>query len=426
MWLGFYRETTRLIGPFLPLFLKHRLTRGKEDAARLNERFGEAGTPRPDGGLIWFHGASVGESVAILPILSQLRRYLPQVTLLVTTGTVTSAKLMSERLPDGALHQYVPLDRPAYVRRFLDHWKPNLAVWVESEFWPNLVMETKSRRIPMAVVNGRISQKSFKAYTRCRSLIAPVLGAFDLCLVQDDMEAERFRKLGADKVEALGNLKFAAQPLPVDRQEFMSFDYGLEGRPRWLLASSFEGEEQMAAAVHSRLKRTHPDLLTIIVPRHAHRGDAVFESLAAAGLEVAQRSKNQQITAKTDIYLADTMGELGLFYRLVPIVCIGKSFTEKGGQNLLEPALLGKAILHGPHMDNFAAITRDMLAAKISWQVEDDTELADAIAYLLTNPVECRQRGEQARQYAQSQARVLEDTLDALAPMLEPLVNARA
>ena len=415
-----------MIGPFLPLLLKYRRARGKEDAARFAERLGKPGRPRPEGAVIWFHGASVGESVAILPLLTRLHSHLPRVTFLVTTGTVTSAKLMSDRLPEGALHQYVPVDRPAYVGRFLDHWHPDLAVWVESEFWPNLVMETKSRSIPMVVVNGRISQKSFEQYTKRRSLIEPVLSAFDLCLVQDEMEAERFRKLGARSIRAPGNLKFAAAPLPVNKEALEALNHSLQGRPCWLLASSFGGEEQMAATVHGRLKRSHPDVLTVIVPRHAHRGDAIFEQLTAAGLAVAQRSKNGQISAKTDIYLADTMGELGLFYRLVPIVCIGKSFTAKGGQNLLEPALLGKAILHGPHMDNFAAITRDMLTAKISWQVEDAARLADAVACLLTTPTECRQRGERARQYAQSQARVLDDTLQALAPILEPLTHARA
>ncbi len=413
-----YRMATSLGAPLIHFYLKKRLARGKEDAARFDERLGYASHARPAGPLVWLHAASVGESLSMLPLIERLLADHPGLSLLMTTGTVTSAKLMAERLPPRAFHQYVPVDRIVYVRRFLDHWRPDLALWAESEFWPNLVSETHRRGIPMVLVNGRISPRSFAGWQRARGLIAELLSDFALCLGQTEEDAARLRHLGAPGADCLGNIKFAVPPLPADSDELGMLTRAIGARPRWLAASTHDGEEDAIARVHAQLKRIHPGLLTIVVPRHPDRGAGITALLRGQGFSVARRALGEAIAGDTDIYVADTMGELGLFYRLSDIAFLGKSLVPLGGQNPLEALRLGTVVLHGPHMTNFDKITRDMAAHGCAIEVADETALASALAGLLADPDKRRAMAEAGRAYIDAEAGVVDRVAERIGRLL--------
>jgi 3-deoxy-D-manno-octulosonic-acid transferase len=420
--LRLYRALTTLMGPLVTLYLLRRMARGKEDRARFAERRGNAGRARPEGPLVWVHAASIGEAVSMLALIDEIVATHPALSVLVTTGTVTSARLLATRLPEGrAFHQYVPVDRPAYVRRFLDHWQPDLALWVESELWPNLVMAAQARGIPLLLVNGRMSQRSFARWQRWPAIINPVIGAFDLCLAQDAVQAERLRQLGARRALSVGNLKAAAGPLPVSEAELAKLAAQAAGRPLWLAASTHEGEEAIAAEVHRRLKGRWPDLLTIIVPRHPARAAAIAALLRQRELRVARRSAAEAIDPSVDIYLGDTLGELGLFYRLAGIAFIGGSLVPSGGHNPLEAALLDCAVLHGPDMSNCSAIARDLAAAGAALTVRDAEEFATALARLLVDPAERARRAAAGIDVAADNRAVLDAVLERIAPWLERL-----
>src|SRR5215831_11620011 len=353
-----YRALTRPLTPLALVYLARRRKRGKEHPTRLRERRGFPGGARPDAPLLWLHAASVGEATAVLGLIERLLDARPDLEILVTTGTVTSASLLETRLPARARHQFVPADLPSWTARFLDHWRPDMALWVESELWPNLVRATSARGIPMVLLNGRLSARSYARWRWWPGLIGPVLGAFALCLAQDEEQAERLRQLGAREVATLGDLKAAASTLPVDPMQLERLRRRIGSRPLWLAASTHPGEEEIAASVHRRLSETHPGLLTIIVPRHPARGDAIATMLAARGLRAAQRRRGEPITGDTDVYLGDTLGELGLFYSLAGIAFIGGSLVPKGGHNPFEAARLGCAVLQGPNIGNCAEIGR--------------------------------------------------------------------
>lgn len=381
--LRLYRAATRAAGPLARLTLTRRLRAGKEDPARIGERRGVAGRPRPEGTLIWIHGASVGESLSVLPLVSRLKHLRPDFSFLVTTGTVTSARLMAERLPEGAVHQYAPLDHPAYVDAFLDHWRPQAALFVESEFWPNLILAARRRVGMMALINGRVSPQSFEEWSRKPRTIRYVLSAFDLLLAQDHQNAERLRALSGADVATFGNLKNAAPPLPGAEAELEALRASVGGRPVWLAASTHPGEEEAVLAAHRTLSASFPRLLTLLAPRHPERGEEVAALAARADLKARRRALRQEIAADTDIYVADTLGELGLFYRLSDVSFVGGSMTPKGGHNPLEPARLGGAILHGPYIFNFAETYGEMRAAGGAALVRNDRELATAVRRLI-------------------------------------------
>jgi 3-deoxy-D-manno-octulosonic-acid transferase len=415
-----YRGLTTLLGPAVRLYLGHRRAQGKEDALRFPEREGRASRVRPPGPLLWIHAASIGEAVSTLSLIDRLAAERPALNMLVTTGTVTSARLLATRLPTGhAWHQYVPVDRPIYVRRFLDHWKPDLALWIESELWPNLIVETRRRGVPLILLNGRMSQGSFRRWSRVPALIRPLLQGFDLCLTQDAIQAERFSRLGAPRALTVGDLKAAAAPLPVDLASLVALKRMVGTRPRWLAASTHEGEETLAAEAHVLLKRRFPDLLTVIAPRHPSRGAEIGEGLTKLGLHVARRAEGEPIEAATDIYLADTLGELGLFYRLAGIAFIGGSMGGHGGHNPIEAALLDCAVLHGPDMANAAAVAEALRAAGGAEIARDAAGLAQALEHLLADPQARGRRAAAAATVAARQRRVLDAVLERLSPWLD-------
>jgi 3-deoxy-D-manno-octulosonic-acid transferase len=421
-----YRAATWPLAPLALVYLKRRCKQGKEDALRLRERQGVPGAVRPQAALVWIHAASVGEATAMLALIERLLETRPTLEILVTTGTVTSARLLEGRLPARAHHQFVPADLPRWVARFLDHWRPDLAIWVESELWPNLVLATPGRGIPMALVNARLSARSFARWQRWPRLIGPMLGAFSLCLAQDEEQAGRFRRLGAREVGVVGDLKATAAALPVDRRQLTELAGRIKERPRWLAASTHAGEEEIAARVHHQVSVNHPGLLTIIVPRHPARGDALQEMLTARGLSVARRSHSEPITGQTDVYLGDTMGELGLFYRLAGIAFVGGSLVAKGGHNPFEAARLGCAVLLGLDTRNCANLALELTAAGAAETVSDPDELARAVAALLDDPPLRTKRAAAGRRVADAGPGILEAVLERLAPWLDVLAPERS
>ena len=415
---GGYALLGRLATPLVRRHLRQRLAQGKEEAGRLGERLGQAEIARPPGPLIWIHGASVGEAQSALPLIERLRRDWPGFTILVTSGTVTSAKLMATRLPTDVIHQYVPVDLPGAVAGFLDHWQPQLGLFVESEFWPSLLRGAAARGTCLVLLNGRVSAESYRGWRRARPLIAELLGCFSLITARTLEDRDRLLALGAGQVASPGDLKAAAPPLGADAAELVRLQAVLADRPLWLAASTHAGEERIAGETQRALKVRIPGLLTLVAPRHPRRAGKIRRELESLGLTVALRSLGEPIAADTDVYLADTIGELGLWCRLAQIVFVGGSLVAHGGQNLLEPAKLDCAILAGPHTANFARLAAEMAEAGALREVGGPAALTAAVAELQAQPAQRQALATAAYRYAEAQAGVLESVMEALAPLL--------
>ncbi|MGD1934874.1 MAG: 3-deoxy-D-manno-octulosonic acid transferase [Candidatus Phaeomarinobacter sp.] len=422
--LRVYRGLTHALSPLVPAYLRRRMKRGKEDPERIGERLGTPGLARPDRPLVWLHAASVGESLSILTLIDRILAAQPDLTLLVTSGTVTSARLLGERLPDRAVHQFVPVDTPAAITGFLSHWQPDAAVLVESELWPNLITLTRSQNIPLALVNARMSASSVRGWRWWTGAARAITGSFDLVLAQDETAATRLKLLGATGATTVGNLKVDAAPPPASDELLAEITGLVAGRPAWIAASTHPGEERIIAEAHQLLKRAIPDILTVIVPRHPERGGEVARLLADMQLATAQRSRKDSVTAATEVYLADTLGELGGFFRVLTIVFMGGSLVRVGGHNPIEPALLGAAILTGPHVHNFEGIYRAFDAADASETVTDPASLAAAIGRLMGDGTLAGARLTAAANTAGSLTGALEATLDNLLPFIEAATSS--
>lgn len=405
----------------VPLLLSWRERKGKELPARLGERYGIASASRPTGSLVWFHAASVGETATVLPLIEALKQARPDICVLLTTGTVSSAKLVEGRNISGLIHQFVPLDVPQYVIKFLDHWRPSLAVFVESEIWPNLILETSRRDVLIAVANARMSKGSFRSWRKRPGISHSLFGRFHTVLAQNKSYALRFTDLGSPRVVDAGNLKVDVPPLPVDASALEAFRAATAGREVWLAASTHPGEEDIAAQAHTTLKAKHPRILTVIVPRHTDRGDGIATDLRRRGLKTAQRSKGNVIDGETDIYLADTLGELGTWMTAAPITFMGKSLDKTGGgHNPIEPIRLGSVVVTGPSWHNFDDFYKALLGAHAATEVASASELAGAIDRLLTSAVELAMVRGNAERAVAAMSGGLAKSVAALLPLLPP------
>jgi 3-deoxy-D-manno-octulosonic-acid transferase len=413
---GLYAAATTVATPLISALLVWRRRRGKEHPTRYRERFGHAGAARPEGELIWIHAASVGESVSVLPLLDRLRADRPNTSILVTSGTVTSAEILAQRCPSGVIHQFAPVDLPAAVTRFLDHWRPDLAVWVESELWPNMIRETAQHGVPMALINGRLSQRAARRWGRCPGFARTLGGAFQVCLAQSDDDACRFRSIGFPMAETVGNLKLCAPPPPVDAEAASRLRAAIQGRPVWIALSIHPGEDVAVATAHRIVRETHPKALCIAVPRHPNRAAAMRGVIESRGLTVAQRSCGEDPDAAVDVLLADTMGEIGTLLSVGAVAFVGKSLIVHGGQNPIEPAKAGLAVLFGPNMENFAAVAEEMCAAGAARRVASPEELGHALASALSDPLAAARK---SLAFADRGRDVLERTVDALTHVLE-------
>jgi 3-deoxy-D-manno-octulosonic-acid transferase len=414
-----YRSIAGLATPISRLVLARRLARGKEHPQRLAERRGETRVARPPGPLIWAHGASVGEMLAVIPLVEGVRAR--NFNVLVTSGTVTSARLAEDRLPANVIHQFVPLDTPRYTTRFLEHWQPSLALLAESDLWPNLIMACTDRNVPLILVNGRLSERSFTRWRYLPATISALLGRFDLCLAQSEPDAERYSELGAPRVSMTGNLKLDVPAPPVDAGKLAAMRAVVRQRPVIAAASTHPGEEAVIIDAVRRLRQSFPGLLTIIAPRHPERGAGVVEIAIAAGLNAVARSRGLLPDRGTDVYVADTIGELGLIYRLSPIVFMGGSLVRHGGQNPIEAAKLGAAILHGPHVWNFTEIYQALDDARGAEEVLDVNRLVVRIGAWLTDAALRKQVADAGLATVDQLGGALRRTLLAIEPYLMQL-----
>ena len=414
--LRVYQKLSAAAAPLAPALIKRRLKQGKEDPARIGERRGISKDPRPQGPLVWVHGASVGEVLAAAALVERLRAL--NIRILLTSGTVTSAAIVAKRFPADIIHQYVPYDSPRFVARFLDHWRPGLALFIESDLWPNLILSGASRRLPMVLINGRMSHRSFPRWRRASVTISALLSQFEVCLAQSSIDAERFSALGSRNVMTTGNLKLDVQAPPADTAKLERMMAFTRGRPVIVAASTHPGEEEILVEVHKTLAGFFPLLLTVIVPRHPARGEAVARMIAASGLQVALRSREAEPTAANDIYVADTMGELGLFYRLAPIVFMGGSLVPHGGQNPIEAVKLGASIVHGPHVFNFSDVYEALDSAGGAKQADSTEALVRQLGQLLDDPAARQSSVFAAKLVVEKLGGALERTLTALEPYL--------
>ncbi|PLX36169.1 MAG: 3-deoxy-D-manno-octulosonic acid transferase [Hyphomicrobiales bacterium] len=419
-----YRGVGRLLAPALPLLTSWRARNGKEDPTRRQERFGYASQARPTGPLAWVHAASVGETNAVMPLLSQL--IANGYAVLLTTTTVTAARIAAARLPEGALHQYVPFDVAPLIGRFLKTWRPDVAIFVESEIWPATLSELARAGIPRCVVNGRLSERSWRRWKAAPSIARAVFGMIDRCAAQTAADADRFRDLGVHDAVAAGNLKYDSDALPADADAVAAFGEAVDGRPVWIAASTHPGEEEKIIAAHERLRKRFPDLLTLLVPRHPGRGDEVAGLLEGHGIAFARRSSGDTPGAETAVYLADTIGEMGLFYRQAQVAFVGGSLVPHGGQNPIEPAQLGVAIVTGPHVHNFRDVYGELVSAGAVTRIEADADLAPAIEQLLADTDALTDQVERAHAIVAAGRGGIERTLDALRPALTNSTEASA
>jgi 3-deoxy-D-manno-octulosonic-acid transferase len=416
MTLRFYRRLSAAAVPLAPALIKRRLKQGKEDPARVGERRGVSEDVRPNGPLVWIHGASVGEVLAAAALIEKLRAL--NIRILLTSGTVTSAAIVAKRFPADIIHQYVPYDSPRYVARFLDHWRPSLALFIESDLWPNLILSSAARRLPMVLINGRMSHRSFPRWRRVNNTISALLGRFDICMAQSQVDAERFAALGSRNVITTGNLKLDVPAPPADAAKLERLMSVTRGRPIIVAASTHPGEEDVLVDTHRSLAGIFPSLLSVVVPRHPDRGGTIARTIGATGLRVGLRSHEELPTAATDIYIADTMGELGLFYRLAPIVFMGGSLVPHGGQNPIEAVKLGASIVHGPHVFNFADVYEALDGAGGARLADSSEALVKQLGQLLADPAARETSVAASARVVKQLGGALERTLTALEPYL--------
>ncbi|MFT4089867.1 MAG: 3-deoxy-D-manno-octulosonic acid transferase [Asticcacaulis sp.] len=424
VWLNLYGVVMRGFHGFAPDLLKKRAAKGKEDPERMHERLGQASCPRPEGPLVWFHGVSVGESLSAIPLVNQLLTEWPDAQVLLTSATTTSAEILKMRLPVPAVHHYAPIDTPQAVKAFLDHWRPDLAVFIESDIWPNLLTELDHREIPRLLLSARITEKTARGWQRLPKTVRKLLSGYSLIMAQDSASDQRLRATGAEVAARMGpqaNLKSLGTPLSDNAAERGVLKTQIGDRPVVLAASTHPTEENLIAhALTSVLKQT--DALLIIVPRHPARASDIRLDLEALGFAVAQRSKNEPLTQQTGIYLADTLGELGVFFRLADLVIMGGSFGHGvGGHNPLEAARLGKAVVTGPDLSNWEGVFRDMFEAGCAFKVANGDELGFVVQTLLASPQSIIDANARALRLAETDT----DTLDLVWQHMAPFLPQR-
>ncbi|MCQ2740690.1 MAG: 3-deoxy-D-manno-octulosonic acid transferase [Alphaproteobacteria bacterium] len=414
----FIKIYNALIAVLYPLVIRSYVNKrkkiGKEDVNRFNERIGKPKKTRPEGKLIWLHGASVGESVSMLPLINKILETYPDAHVMVTTGTITSADVMQKRLPERAFHQFIPIDNPVFTHRFVKYWHPDVALWFESEFWPAVLSSIRNKNTPLSLINGRISNKTFERWQQFDFICKELLSCFTVCLGQSEEDAYRLKVLGAKEAVCLGNLKYAGLPLPIDETAKKTLLKQIGNRKLWLASSTHDDEEIHLAKVHKYLKEKFPNLLLIIAPRHPNRGAEIAEEIKKINLTTAVRSPNEPITDTTDVYIADTIGEMGLWYNLAKIVFIGGSLIPHGGQNFIEPSRVRDAVIVGPYMHNFTDAMNRAKKADAVIQISDILEMKEIVTNLLENETLLEAKCSLAYNWATSEVKVLDGIMDKI------------
>lgn len=376
--LAFYRAASSVLGAFAGLYLNRRAKRGKEDPARVGERFGRYTQTRPAGPAVWVHAASIGESGVALALIEALSTQNAALSFVLTTGTRTSAELVARRAPARTTHVYVPLDRADCVRRFLDRWRPDVGVFVESELWPNLILEAEARGVKLALVNARMSPRTLRRWSNWRAAGRRLVGAFRYVSAADERTRDALAQLRPAPIGTPGNLKLAAPAPRADANARAALAAEIGQRPIWLAASTHQGEDEIVLAAHAIVQRNFPNALLIIAPRHPERGADV-----AREANDAPRRSTGAGPGNAPIYVADTLGELGTLYDLAPVSLVaGSLLPHLKGHNPIEPAKLGSAIITGPYVESFQDLFAEMLAAGGARRVTDAESLATEVANL--------------------------------------------
>lgn len=417
-----YYHITSLSAPLLKLVLHKRLQKGKEDPLRFTEKMGITAKKRPDGTLIWIHAASVGEAQSALILIDKCLNLNPDLHILVTTVTLSSANLIEKRLPSQAFHQFCPLDHPVWVENFMDHWSPDFVLWMESELWPNLLKQIKERKIPAVLVNARLSKKSYNSWSYLKSFASATLDTFDLILCQTPKDKERYDALGAKQTLVTDNIKYSAKPLEFNKSDFDQLMKSIYSRPTWVCASTHDNEEEIACRIHEILKIKIPNLLTIIIPRHPERRDQILKSCQQYQLKITLRGEAKKPPSiQDDIYIADTFGELGLFYRLSPLAFIGRSLSKDGGggHNPIEAAQLGCCVIHGRHVQNLQEIYDEMDANGSAISVRDEAELTGIISQYMTDYKKIQDQQDKALKFSKSKAYAIDKVMAEIKTRLE-------
>jgi 3-deoxy-D-manno-octulosonic-acid transferase len=415
-----YRWTGAVAYPFIGTYVAWRTANGKEDSSRRRERYGISGRRRPAGPLVWVHAASVGETNAVVPLIERILE--SDINVVLTTGTITSAKVAEARLGRRIIHQYVPLDLKPAVSNFLNHWMPDLAIIAESEIWPMTILELGARRVPQVLVNGRLSDRSYASWKKRAYLAEALFENLAHVVAQTEVDGERFASLGARPVTVSGNLKVDTSPPPANEHALADLKRQIGLRRTWAAVSTHDGEEAVAGEVHALLKTRHPGLLTIVVPRHPERAEVIVKMLAAQGLKVVRRSLGEPVKSDTDILLGDTIGEMGLYLRLTEIAFVGRSLTAEGGQNPIEPAMLNTAVLAGLNVNNFREAYRRLIDSGGAKLVKDRDMLAGAVNFLLNNPAARRDMIAAGAATVEEMRGALDRTIRALDPFIQPLM----
>jgi 3-deoxy-D-manno-octulosonic-acid transferase len=418
--LSVYRWAGAAAYPFIGTYVAWRAAKGKEESSRRRERYGLTSRRRPAGPLVWMHAASVGETNAVVPLIERILEN--DINIVLTTGTVTSAKVAEARLGRRIIHQYVPLDLKPAVSNFLDHWKPDLAIIAESEIWPMTILELGARRVPQVLVNGRLSDRSYASWKKRAFLAEALFENLAHVVAQSETDGERFASLGARPVTVSGNLKIDTTPPPANEAALAGLKRQIGVRRTWAAVSTHDGEEVIAGEVHGLLRQAHPGLLTIIVPRHPERADTIVKALNAQGLKVARRGLDEPIQSDTDVLLGDTIGEMGLYLRLTEIAFVGRSMTGEGGQNPVEPAMLNTAVLAGVNVQNFRDTYQRLIEGGGAKLVRDRDMLAGAVNYLLKNPTVRRDMIAAGAAAVEEMRGALDRTCRALDPFIQPLM----
>lgn len=423
--LALYGAGGRLAGPFAGAILARRERRGKEDGDRRGERLGRASCARPAGPLVWIHAASVGETVASLPLVQRIGAR--GLSVLLTTGTMTAAQVAQARLPPAGIHQYVPIDTPAAVQRFLEFWRPDLALFVESELWPTMLNEISRRGVPLVLVNARMSERSFQSWRTLSPLARSLMDRIEFCVAQSPADAERLLALGARRVFVAGNLKYDVPAPPANDDAVVQLKAASADRFVFLAASTHPGEEASIIAAHVEVASGGGgQILTVLAPRHPERGEAVAAEIAKAGLRFGRRSLGESAGPETDIYLADTIGEMGLWYRWADLAFLGGSMVPRGGQNPIEPAKLHVPVLHGPHVGNFREVYEALSAARAVTEVRDSASLASAVAGLMADATERERLARNGYRCVQRLVGALDRTIEVLEPYLATAEHGHA
>ncbi len=384
MFLNIYKYISLLLTPVILLYFTARLLAGKESRTRWRERLAMQKFQRPKGKLIWFHAASVGEAISVQPLIIEALAS-TKATIVITTGTVTAMRLIETKFPDRVINLFVPLDLPWAARLFMRKVRPDAGVFVESELWPNVITSAQNSGCRLILINARMSDRSFRRWKLIPASARLLLGKFSTIIPQSQTDKDRLEFLTASRLENPANIKYAAAPLEADITELNRLHDSTSGRTLWLAASTHEGEEEIILRAHHCLKQKFPDLLTIIAPRHPIRAQEIKTLTQLDYPKLCTRSKHQDLTMDTEIYLADTIGELGIFYRLSPVSFIGGSLIPRGGHNPIEPASLMSVIITGGYTHNFAEVYADFASRKAATVVSSEAELVEAVTILLSD-----------------------------------------